>query len=170
MDDEADVGFVYAHAEGDGGDDHTSIAAHEAVLVRRPESRFESGVIGDRTYAVVAEYPGQVLGIAARRNVDDPLPAHFAAEFDDAASLLLLCAEFLRGIEQVRSKATNTDHVEVATEGARQRGSSLIGGGRGHGQKRGIAELGEGRGNGEVIGPKIVSPERDAVGLVDDDQ
>src|ERR671913_1148650 len=74
VDDEADVGLVDTHAEGNRGDDDARVATHEAVLVCGAQPWLESGVIGDGAYAVVAQHPGKVLGIAAGRNVDDALP------------------------------------------------------------------------------------------------
>jgi hypothetical protein len=65
VDDEADVGLVHSHTEGNGGDDDACVAAHEAVLVGGAQSRLQPGVIGNRAHPVVAEDPGQVLGIAA---------------------------------------------------------------------------------------------------------
>ena len=116
VDDETDVGFVHPHAEGNGGDDDARLTAHEAVLVGGAQSRLESGVIGDRAYAVVAEDPGQVLGIPAGRDVDDALPAQLPAEGDDAARLLLFGAKSLRGVEQVGTEGAGADDVEIAPE------------------------------------------------------
>ena len=45
MDDEADVGLVDAHAEGDGGADHPHFVAQEKFLVLRPLAGGQPGVI-----------------------------------------------------------------------------------------------------------------------------
>ncbi len=48
MPDRAHVGFVDAHAEGVGGDDHVDVAAHEALLDRGALLGFHAGVVGQR--------------------------------------------------------------------------------------------------------------------------
>jgi hypothetical protein len=126
MDDETDVWFVHSHAEGNSGDDDARLTAHEAVLVRGAQSRLESGVIGHRAYAVVAQYPGQVLGIPARRDVDDALPAQFLAEGDDSSRLLLFGTKSLRGVEQVGTEGAGADDVQITPERRRQRGRGLL--------------------------------------------
>jgi hypothetical protein len=45
---EADVGFVDAHAEGDGRDHHDAVLAQEAALVRRAGRCVQPGVVGQR--------------------------------------------------------------------------------------------------------------------------
>ena len=46
VDDGADVGFVDAHAEGDGGDDDLELAGEEVALDAFAHAGFETGVIG----------------------------------------------------------------------------------------------------------------------------
>ena len=58
MDYEADVGLVYAHAEGDGGDDDRRVAAEEALLGLAPNVILQPGVVGQRAEASVGE-PGR---------------------------------------------------------------------------------------------------------------
>ena len=52
MGDEAHVGLVDAHAEGDGGDHHHAVLAQEAALVGRAHLRVEAGVVGQGIEAV----------------------------------------------------------------------------------------------------------------------
>src|SRR3546814_9558151 len=56
--DEAYVGLVDAHAEGDGGDDHHALVAQETALVLRARRRIQAGVVGQ---GVVAQF-GQRRG------------------------------------------------------------------------------------------------------------
>src|SRR3546814_18401906 len=51
--DEAYVGLVDAHAEGDGGDDHHALVAQETALVLRARRRIQAGVVGQ---GVVAQF------------------------------------------------------------------------------------------------------------------
>ena len=59
--DHADVGLVYAHAEGDGCDDDGNLVADEAFLGSLPEVGVQSGVIGPGVYAVPCEFLDQFL-------------------------------------------------------------------------------------------------------------
>ena len=52
--DEADVGFVYAHAEGDGGDDDEAVFVGEAVLRGFALLHGHAGVVGHGIQAVFA--------------------------------------------------------------------------------------------------------------------
>ena len=52
--DEADVGFVYAHAEGDGGDDDEAVFVSEAVLRGFALLHGHAGVVGHGIQAVFA--------------------------------------------------------------------------------------------------------------------
>ena len=49
--DEAHVGLVDAHAEGDGRDHHDAVLAQEAVLVALPHVGVQAGVVGQRVDA-----------------------------------------------------------------------------------------------------------------------
>ena len=48
MPDRAHVGFVDAHAEGVGGDDHLDLAGHEAALGGGAVLGVHAGVVGER--------------------------------------------------------------------------------------------------------------------------
>ena len=71
MDDVADVGFVDAHAEGDGGADDFRLVAEEGVLVFRAFRGLEAGVIGDGGKSLGAEGGGEGLGVFPRLAIDD---------------------------------------------------------------------------------------------------
>ena len=53
MDDGADVGFVDAHAEGDGGDDDFELAGEEVALDALACGGVEAGVVGGGAAAEV---------------------------------------------------------------------------------------------------------------------
>ncbi len=69
--DEADVGLVDAHAEGDGGDDDQAVLAQEPGLVGGAGPRVEPRVVRDGLDPVVAEEVGGALDRVAREAVDD---------------------------------------------------------------------------------------------------
>ena len=71
VDDVADVGFVDAHAEGDGGADDLGLVAEEGVLVFRAFHLVEPGVIGDGGKSLRAQRGGERLGAFARLAIDD---------------------------------------------------------------------------------------------------
>jgi hypothetical protein len=60
MDDEADVGFVDAHAEGDGGADDLDLVAQEKLLVLRALPGGEAGVIGPGADFVGGQFFGEL--------------------------------------------------------------------------------------------------------------
>ena len=69
--DEANVGFVDAHAERDGGDDDEPVLAEETRLVVRPHAVVEAGVVRDGWDPVVVEELGGLLDRCPRQAVDD---------------------------------------------------------------------------------------------------
>ena len=71
MDDVADVGFVDAHAEGDGGADDLGLVAEEGVLVFRTLRLVEAGVIGDGGESLPAQGGGEGFGGFAGLAIDD---------------------------------------------------------------------------------------------------
>ena len=71
MRDEAHVGLVDAHAEGDGGDDHDAVLVDEAILVAGAHAGVEAGVIGQRRNAGVARASRDILDLGARQAIDD---------------------------------------------------------------------------------------------------
>ena len=71
MRDEAHVGFVDAHAERDGGDDHDAVLVDEAILIAGAQAGVEAGMIGQRRDAGLGQRGGGVLDLGARQAVDD---------------------------------------------------------------------------------------------------
>ena len=86
MGDEAHVGLVDAHAEGDGGDHHHAVLAQEAVLVRCAHLGVQAGVVGQRVDALPASQLGGLLDPLARLAVDDAGVARVLAR-DEAQQL-----------------------------------------------------------------------------------
>src|SRR5699024_11339911 len=70
--DEADIGFVDAHAEGDRGDHDDAVLAQEPRLILRPYLGREPRVIGQSGDAAGRESLGELVDTAPGQAVDDP--------------------------------------------------------------------------------------------------
>src|SRR5690606_16749761 len=69
--DEAHVGLVDAHAEGDRRHHHHAFAAQESALVAGARGRVHAGVVGQGVDALVGEEGGELLHLAPRQAIDD---------------------------------------------------------------------------------------------------
>ncbi len=69
--DEADIGFVDAHAEGDRGDHDDAVFAEESRLVLRAHLTGQPCVIGQSGDAASCQRFGQLVDTAAGQTVDD---------------------------------------------------------------------------------------------------
>ena len=74
MGDEAHVGLVDAHAEGDRRDHHHLLGRDERGLVAGAHRRLEPGMIRQDGPAGRAELLGELLGLVAARRIDDARP------------------------------------------------------------------------------------------------
>ncbi len=98
--DEADVGAVDPHAEGDGRDDDVDLFVEEEILVAAAFAVVQPGVIRAGADARFGEPGGERFDLAARRAVDDPALALVAGE--DVLQLLLQAVPRQHAIEQIR--------------------------------------------------------------------
>ena len=71
MRDQADVGLVDAHAEGDGRADDRRVAVEESVLHGMTVIAVHAGVVVLRSDSVLAQSFGRLLCALARLAVDD---------------------------------------------------------------------------------------------------
>ena len=177
VDEEADVGLVHAHAEGDGGDDDAHIAVHEAAHAVGAVLGAEAGVVGERDVGVGApllqfavDQRGHLLAAIARGDVDDAGALLLAADVDDRAQLLLFVRDALHFVEEVRAEEADAHAAEVAAEPVGDLFGDLGRRGRGEGQDGRLAERGEDLRHDQVVGAEVVAPEADAVRLVDHEQ
>ena len=100
--DEAHVGLVDAHAEGDGRDHHDAVLLQEGVLVAAARALVHAGVIGERAHAAPAEVLGEGLGAQARGAIDDAAFALVAGdELGELAARLVLRLEAERDVRPV---------------------------------------------------------------------
>ena len=71
MDDEADVGFVDPHAEGDGGNNDFGLVADEGFLVFFALQVAEAGVVREGAEPFCLQHGGGVVDAFAAGAVDD---------------------------------------------------------------------------------------------------
>src|SRR5207244_11083219 len=69
---EADVGFIDAHAERDGGANHPDFIAQELLLIAGAVLGLHAGVIGRGLRAIAVQFRGDALGGLAALAVYDP--------------------------------------------------------------------------------------------------
>ena len=169
MRDEADVGLVHAHPEGVGGHDDVYPAREEALLglaallIRKP------GVVHAGAQAHAGEHAPPELDGLSRRGVHDARQPHLAHESLQDQALLLSPATALDGEREVgaleaRHQLQRRPQAELIGDVGTHLGRGGGGeSGRRHGQLRAEAR------EPAVVGPEVVSPLADAVGLVHDE-
>ena len=174
MDDRAHVGLVDAHAEGDRGHDHV-----ERAVPGRPPGRGRAGArscrrgrrpTGARRAVSSAPPARRPLCASARRRspgralrlAQDPQRESrgSARRFDETASI----AMFVRRNPWMKRRGEARPSCSAM--------SVLHGrcGGGGEGHDRGRAQRGQPLAEQAVVGPEVVPPLADAVGLVDRDE
>jgi hypothetical protein len=169
--DEAHVGLVDAHAEGDGGAHHHAVVAQEAVLVGAaapPASRpaWYGSASSPRSHSSCR----RLLDALARLAVDDAGVA-LVLGFQEAQQLL-------RGVLLLDDAVADVGAVEAADElarllqlqplddvGARE----VVGGGGERDARHAGVALVQHR-QAAVLGPEVVAPLADAVRFVDGEQ
>ncbi len=71
MGDEAHVGLVDAHSEGDRRGDHHLLRGDEGGLVARADLGLEARMVRQRRAAAGRDLLGDALGLVAARRIDD---------------------------------------------------------------------------------------------------
>ncbi len=171
VDDEARVGLVDAEAERVGRDHDARLARHEGFLLRMALRRAQLAVIEHRADAGFDQrrvHRGRRL---YRRGVDQARARARRDQRDDALELVALVGHLNDAVVQVRPVHAGVDDGEAAdAELARDVGDDRVGRGRGQRQDARLAEARQGAADLEERRPKVVSPLRDAMRLVDDDE
>ena len=109
MRNKANVGFVDAHAERDGGSHHHAFAVDKTGLVARPYRRIQSGVIRQGIDAARAKPGRGFLDLLARKAVDDAGIPRMPA-FDEIEQLVARSLLFNHRVADVRTiEARNKD-------------------------------------------------------------
>ena len=83
VDDETDVLLVYAHAKGDGGNNHVYLLHQELILVIGPCLCVQTGMVRESPDAVYGKELGQFLHLLAAEAVDDAALAGILADKTD---------------------------------------------------------------------------------------
>ena len=91
VDDIADVGFVDAHAESDGGNDDIDFLHKEVVLCLCADSGFHAGVIGSSRDVVGAEDFSKFLYFLTRQTINDARLAGIHLNEADNVAVDVLC-------------------------------------------------------------------------------
>ena len=183
MEHEPDVGLVDSHAEGGGGHHHVQPAVEELLVDQLPLGGGAAGVIGLGSEAVPGQLRCVSLGVFPFGRVHQPGPAPRSGESGDASGdqfgdLVDDGAAFLLVLMVALHFQADVGPVEAVDQDQRdghaEAGQDLLAHrGRGGGCQRSggrvaqaLADLAE----PEVVGPEIVAPGGDAVGLVHHEQ
>ena len=167
MDDQADVGFVDPHAEGDGGNDDLHLVADEGLLVFFAVEVGEAGVVRKGPKPFCLKHGGGVVDAFAAGAVDNGGLSGVAVEERNKLGIdILLEADI---VEEVGAVEGGPDDEGVA-QGQVVENLLLYPVGRrcGEGGNRGAWEKGDEVGEREVVGAEVVPPFGDAVCFVDD--
>ena len=162
----AHVGLVDAHTEGDRGDDHLDALHEEVVLVGRTRRGIHTGVVGPRPDAVGHQQFGELLDLLAAQAVDDAaLALVLLDEADDLAIDVVLGTDLVVEVRPVerRLEDRHVGHAQVLLDVHLHLGRR---GGR-QGDQRRLPDLVDDRADAAVLRTEVVTPLRDAVGLVD---
>ena len=180
--DQPDVGLVDAHAERVGGADDAAFAGEEPLLHRLLLRHVEAGVERLGLDAGDLQQLGGLLGVAARRRVDEHAAARAGGELVGhqfaQAGHLVVGRHRLDAQRQVGARRVAVEDLQVLAEFVAEVPQDLVAhlrlGGRGHAGdrrwRRGVAgaELAHEARGVQVVGPEVVAPLGQAVGLVED--
>ena len=136
MGDEAHVRFVYAHTEGNGGDDDNVVFAGKTALVCFAHFHAQAGMVGNRVQSVFAEELGDVFDFFTAEAIDDAaLPFYFFA--DEVEKLLFAVVFFDNLIIDIRAVKAGDEFGRVfEMEEMFDVGAGRRIGGRGQGNAR----------------------------------
>ncbi len=174
MDHIAHIGFVHAHAEGDGGDHDRVFLVQEAVEADVALAVVETGVIADGIDAVVAQQLGQAVTAVTAAAINHARTAralghqfHHAGIGAGARTVdLALGAELKVGAGEAVDKNLCPLKVQGGDDVVAGPG---IGGGGHRDARHARKHLGQPT-EVAVVGAEVVAPLGDAVGLVDGDK
>ena len=170
MRDEAHVGLVDAHAEGDGRDHDHALVLEEAILVALAHRRIEPGVIGQRHAAFAAQPGRDFLDAFARQAIDDAGIAAMLGieEGPELISRVVLGDDAVADVRPVEAGGEDARLAEAqALDDIAARRPV---GGRGQGDARHSREALVQHRELEIFRAEIVAPLRDAMRLVDGEE
>ena len=167
---EAHIRLVDAHAEGDGGHDDHAVLALEGSLHVAAFGSLQAGMVGTGMKALLLQEGRHLLGAVARRAVDD---ARFplVAITDEAQQLLVAVALLDDPVADVGAVEAGDKGLGILQgQPVDDLAAGEIVGGGGERNARHRRELIGQPAQTDVLGPKVVSPLRDAVRLVNGNQ
>ncbi len=170
MRDEAHIWLVDAHAKRDRGNDHDAVLVDEAILVARPHTGVEAGMVWQRPDAGPHQCSRCVLDLGARQAIDDPRVSRMAPR-DERLELrlcILLVDDLVADVRAVeaRHEARSAGQAQAVDDLlARQR---IRGGGERDAWHvwKALREHGE----PDIFRAEIMTPLRYAVRFVDREQ
>ena len=167
---EAHIRLVDAHAEGDGRHDDHAVLTLEGGLHVAAFGGLQAGMVGTGVKALLLQEGRHLLGAVARRAVDD---ARFplVAIADEAQQLLVAIALLDDPVADVGAVEAGDEGLGILQgQPVDDLAAGEIVGGGGERNTRHRRELVCQPAQTDVLGPKVVSPLRDAVRLVNGDQ
>ena len=165
----AHVRFVDAHAKGDcGHHDHAAVAAKPLQHGRAPLG-IESGVISEGVKARGGELLGQAVDPLARAGVDDAsFPLAGRQERLQLGARTLLLPHQVGDVGPIEAGQEHPVVLQAQALADVFAGAAIGGGGEGQ-AGNGWEPLGQ-HGQLQVLGPEIVAPLGDAMGLINGEQ
>src|SRR5690348_9431274 len=117
VDDEAHIGLVYAHAEGDGGDDDASTSGDEVVLGGVALGALHAGVVVQRAHAAApAQELGYLLAAVARADVDDAAAGSVFDDLGQGAQAVLTVGDVDDLVGEIGAEDAAIDDAQWAAE------------------------------------------------------
>ena len=174
VDDEADIGLVDPHAEGDGRDHHGPVLGQEPLQPAVAVAGLHAGVIGDGIGPGGAKGLGHPLAAVTAAAIDHPgLAAPLAHQIDDGGIGLGPRGILLGDGRELQIGAGEAVDDDFRILQPQRTDDVLAGAGVGRGGDGDARHAGKQFGQSPqrpVIRAEIMSPLRDTVGFIDGDQ
>ena len=174
MDDEAQVGFVEPHPQRAGRHQRLDPVVAQRFLEPQPVDRVGTSGVGRHVVARPPQRGGHVLGARHGQRVDDAAAGEIAEVGHQPGQPLLGGAEREDPQPQRVASQPAPKGEHVVSTGAQLLGhvgdDPRVGRGGGGEDRRVRRQRGQQVADAPVVGPEVVTPVADAVGLVDDEQ
>ncbi len=180
VDDQPNILFVHAHAEGRGRHDHPYLVADECLLVRDFLVGLHFSVEGARRESVGGQLDRQLFGLPYPGNIDDGGAILLGDQVPEGTVLLLIRLFVQDRVMQVLPRGGGREDFQVQVQLLLEIIADipdhllLCGGGKaGYGDRLLvrflILQLPDKVANVQIIHPEILPPRREAVRLVNDE-